>query len=147
MRLVVERSVGLPVAEVRRALGDPAGLLGGMLTRLEPLQPEPGMARHWRITAHLAGVPREGRVWLPAPMPVDACRAVARMDGIGAEIALEADPDGADGAVLRADLRVAAVGLRGHALMAMLRLGEPGLRARMEGVLDRVAGALVQGAV
>lgn len=138
----------LPVADVRRALGDPERLLADLSSRLEPLPPEPGMARHWRVTAHLAGVPREVRVWLPAPMPADACRAAARMDGIGAELALDALPDEAGGAVLRIDLRVAAVGLRGHALMVMLRLAEPALRARLDAVLDRLAGTLVaQGAV
>ncbi len=152
MRLVVERPVDLPVAHVRRALGDPEGLIAVLSVRLEPLPPEPGMARHWRVTGQLGGLPREGRVWLPAPMPADACRAVARMDGIRAELALEAEADRADRAgraVLRADLRVAASGLRGHAVLAVLRVAEPALRQRLEVVLDRVAGALVarQGAV
>lgn len=143
MRLVVQRSVAVPVAEVRRALSDPVGLMADLSPMLEPLPPEPGMARHWRITADLAGVPREGRVWLPAPMPADACRAVARMEGIGADIALEAAPDGAGAAVLRIDLQVAAAGLRGHALMAMLRLAEPALRTRLERLADRLAGKLL----
>lgn len=142
MRLVMERPVAAPVADVRRALGDPASLLADLSSRLHPLPPEPGMAQHWRVTAHLAGSPREARIWLPAPMPVGGCHAMARMDGIGADIALEAAPDGRDAAVLRIELRIAAAGLRGHALMAMLRLAEPGLRARLEQVLDRLAGAL-----
>ena len=130
------------MADVRRALGDPERFLTDLSSQMEPLPPEPGMARLWRVTAHVGGAAREGRVWLPAPMPDDACRAVARMDGIGAELALDAAPDETGGAVLRIDLRLAAAGLRGHALMAMLRLAEPTLRARLGGVLDRLAGQL-----
>lgn len=142
MRLVAEQVVDLPVADVRRALGDPERFLTDLSSRLEPLPPEPGMVRHWRVTAHVAGAAREGRVWLPAPMPGDACRAVARMEGIGAELALDAAPDVTGGTVLRIDLRLAAAGLRGHALMAMLRLAEPTLRARLGVVLDRLADRL-----
>jgi hypothetical protein len=139
MRLVVQRPVAAPVDAVRRALSDPADLIDTLAPRLQPLPPEPGMAGHWRVSAPLAGSAREVRVWLPASMPADGCHAIARMDGVDADLALAAEPDGPRSAFLRADLTVAAAGLRGRALLAVLSLSEPALRGRVEGVLDRLA--------
>lgn len=142
MRLVVQRPVALPVDVVRRALADPAPLIDAMAPRLEPLPPEPGMAGHWRITAPVAGIAREGRLWLSAPCPDDACHAAARMDGVSADLALAAEADGLRAAQLRAEVTVAAAGLRGRALLAMLSLSEPALRARIGSLLDRLSAQL-----
>jgi hypothetical protein len=139
MRVVVRRPVSAPVDAVRRALSDPAGLIDTMAPRLEPLPPEPGMVGHWRARAPLAGTAREFRIWLPAPGPADGCIAAARMDGVSADLSLAAEPDGARSAWLRAEVTVAAAGLRGRALLALLALSEPALRSRLETVLDRLS--------
>lgn len=147
MRLVVHRPVALPLDRVRRALADPVPLIDAMAPRLQPLPPEPGMSGHWRVTAPLAGIAREVRVWLLTPGPDAACHAMARMDGVAADLELVAEPDGAGAARLRAEVTVAAAGLRGRALLAMLTLSEPALRARLGMVLDRLSAQLAAEAV
>lgn len=147
MRIVLKRPVAAPVDTVRRALADPTGLIDALAPRLEPLPPEPGMAGHWRVSAPLAGTVREGRVWLHEQRPGDACHAAARMDGVAADLALAAEPDGDDAAWLRADLRLAAAGLRGRALLAVLALSEPMVRDRAEMLLDRLSAELLAQAV
>lgn len=142
MRLVVHRPVALPVDQVRHALSDPAPLIDALAPRLEPLPPEPGMARQWRATATLAGIAREVRVWMPMHGQGAVCHAKARVDGVAANLELAAEPDGADAACLRADVTVAAAGLRGRALLAMLVLSEPALRARLATMLDRLSAKL-----
>jgi len=142
MRFAMRRPVALPVDAVRRALADPLPLIDTLAPRLEPLPSEPGMAGHWRITAHVAGTLREGRLWLPAPQPADACTAQARAAGVTAGIALSAQPDGCGAAQLCADIDLAASGVRGRALLALLAVSEAALHARLEMLLDRLAAGL-----
>jgi len=147
MRFVAHRPVPLPVEAVRRALADPAPLVGALAPRLEPLPPEPDMVGHWRIVAQVVGTLRECRLWLPAPQPADACTAQARAAGLSATIALSAAADGRGAAHLQADIRLVAAGLRGRAMLAILAASETALQARLETLLDRLAAELAARAV
>ena len=139
MRLVVRRAAAVPVTALRRALSDPADLVAALLPWLDPVPPDAGMAAQWRISARVGDTPRDGRVWLPVPQPCDACHAVGRMEGLGVSVVVDAEPDTAGAAVLRVDVRLVATGMRARVLLGLLRVAEPTLRARIEGLADRLA--------